>query len=362
MPFYALLVLAFARGAWSQNTSFALTTWTSGIASLYGSNIGTPGATEYGATIGSCGYGDIPTTTWPFLSIAALPTTGQGYIQGPVQGCGTCYQISCVNDDGSFAGKCNDDWATESVTVQITDSCSECQPIQFDVQAQTFGRIAPEVNGRMNMQYRRVTCTPQGNIMLRIDGNNPNAWLRIFLFNLAGSGGVTSVAIRASGSNDQWQPMMNTFGAAWEIYTQPTQPSDLYITTDDGQTATIIGKVTAGATGIIDTGAQTSTTPAKWDQAPTIPSNFNPNVEPGSTTPSVTSVTFGAATESAVCCEACPNINFSGYIYSCAQQKAFGMCNSTFLNRPIKQQDATLEGLNINIGYCSRSCGRCVCS
>ena len=104
------------------NASVALSTWSSGIASLFGGDFGTPAATEYGATIGSCGYADIPVVTWPYLSIAALPTTGQGYLAGPAQGCGTCYQITCVNDGPDFGGKCNDDSAGQSVTVLITDS------------------------------------------------------------------------------------------------------------------------------------------------------------------------------------------------------------------------------------------------
>lgn len=157
----------------ADNVSIALSTWTAGIASLYGGDAGTPAFEEYGTTIGSCGYTNIPYATWPFRSVAALPTTGQGYLAGPAQGCGLCFQITCVDDGPEFAGKCNSGSAEQSVTVQITDSCPECQSNQFDVQAQTFGRIAPEFNGRMAMQYRRVTCTPEGSIKVRFDGNYP---------------------------------------------------------------------------------------------------------------------------------------------------------------------------------------------
>ena len=121
-----ILVFALLSGmhhamAQNSNVSIALSTWQPGIASLYGTDIGTPGATEYGATIGSCGYADIPVTTWPFLSIAALPTTGQGYLAGPAQGCGICYQLTCVDDGPQFAGKCNPGSTEQSVTLQITD-------------------------------------------------------------------------------------------------------------------------------------------------------------------------------------------------------------------------------------------------
>lgn len=103
------------------NVSIALSTWQPGIASLYGGDLTTPQAAEYGATIGSCGYADIPVASWPYLSIAALPTTGQGYLAGPAQGCGTCYEVSCVDDGLQFAGKCNVGSAAQSVTLQITD-------------------------------------------------------------------------------------------------------------------------------------------------------------------------------------------------------------------------------------------------
>ena len=55
----------------------------------------------------------------------------------------------------------------------------ECQSNQFDVQAQTFGRVAPEFNGRMATRFRRVTCTPPGNIQVRFDGNYEGKPLRL---------------------------------------------------------------------------------------------------------------------------------------------------------------------------------------
>lgn len=117
----AILLLFASRAGAQSNVSVALSTWTPGIASLYGGDVGTPEALEYGATIGSCGYADIPVAAWPYLSIAALPTTGQGYLNTPAQGCGTCYQITCVDDGPQFAGKCNPGSSAQSVTVQITD-------------------------------------------------------------------------------------------------------------------------------------------------------------------------------------------------------------------------------------------------
>lgn len=363
---WALAAVTFAYtlvSASCGNVSIALSAWQPGIASLYGGDFGSAHAKDYGASIGSCGYADIPVTAWPFLSIAALPTTGQGYLTGPVQGCGTCYQLTCVDDGPSFNGKCNPGSAEQSVTVQSVDVCPECLPNQFDVQAQTFGRIAPEFNGRIAMQYRRVTCTPDQNIMVRVDGNFNGAWLRVFPYGLAGSGGVQSVSIRSTGSTGSWQTMTNKFGAAWESYSQPPHPSDLQISTDDGQTAVLEGIITDGASGYLTSNVQLSSTPPAWQ--PTVyVTDFNPTVQPGSTSTAVISQPLGsgAQVQSGQCCDQCFDINFAFSTFSCQQQKAFGHCNATYLTRPVKQQDATLEGLDINQGYCSKTCGRCRCA
>lgn len=181
------------------------------------------------------------------------------------------------------------------------------------------------------------------------------AWLRVFFLNVAGSAGITSVAIRSTSSSGPWQALTNKFGASWESYSQPPQPCDLQISTDDGQSAILPGVVTAGANGLIDSGIQLSTTPLQWDS--TIQTTmFNPAVEPGSTSASVVSIPFGAKVESATCDFTTLDVNFAEATYSCAQQKAFGKCNSTFLNRPIKQQDLTVEGMDPGLHYCHATC------
>ena len=43
-------------------------------------------------------------------------------------------------------------------------------------------QLAPLPNGRILMQYRRVTCTPPDPITVRIDGNNgPGLWVRLWI-------------------------------------------------------------------------------------------------------------------------------------------------------------------------------------
>ena len=227
---------------------------------------------------------------------------------------------------------------------------------QFDVQAQTFGRIAPEFNGRMAMQYRRVSCTPTGNISVRVDGNYNNAWLRLWIWSIAGSAGVTSVSIRTTGDTGPWHPMLNTFGAAWETFAQPPHPADVLFTTDDGQTATLTAIINDGSSGYIESNVQIMSNPPVWNSF-VFPTSFNPPVQPGSTADSVISQPFGAMTQSEDTCDFTTlDINFSGAQYSCAEQRAFGKCNSTFLNRPVKQQDLTVEGYPPALNYCHRTC------
>lgn len=186
--------------------------------------------------------------------------------------------------------------------------------------------------------------------------------MRLFVLDVAGSAGITGVSVRSAGSGGPWQPMVNKFGASWESYSQPPQPADLHVTTDDGQSAVLPGIVTTGAQGVVRSGVQLSAVPQTWDPA-ILPTLFNPAVEAGSTSAAVVSQPFGAAAQAAVCCDSasCYDINFAYNVYSCAQQKAFGHCNETYMTQPVKLSDATLEGVNRAQGYCSKTCGRCQC-
>lgn len=128
------------------------------------------------------------------------------------------------------------------------------------------------------------------------------------------------------------------------------------LTTDDGQSAVLAGIITLGAAGVVGSDVQLSPTPPVWNPF-IFPTSFNPAVEPGSTAAAVVSQPFGGQIESADTCDLTTlDINFSGATYSCAQQRAFGKCNSTFLNRPVKQQDLTLENYDPRLGYCHRTC------
>ncbi|KAK9824717.1 hypothetical protein WJX74_000925 [Apatococcus lobatus] len=363
--FGVLLIIALSSvtPTTADSNAVALSDWIPGILTPYGGD--EPTVPSYGVTIGSCGYDDIMQDSWPYWSVAALATSNSFHLAGPDLGCGQCFQIQCINNGPTFVGKCHDNWENNSITVMITDECPECAPDQIDVQALSFDKIAPLINGRIQTQYRRVTCTPPDAAWVRIDGNNgPGLWLRLWIVNVAGSGGVTAVSIR--GPDQVEYPMTNTFGAAWEIGSAPQFPADLIVSTDDSQQLIFFGAVTVGQTGYVQTASQFISTPTAWPTAPA----FNNDVAVASYSTAVT-VTSGtlisnatAATES-YCpptCDTCLDINFALHNYTCAQQKAFGKCNDNFLTQPLHPLDATAEGVNITAGYCARTCGRCSCT
>ena len=52
---------------------------------------------------GSCGYGLLSQTVYPFWSVGALSTSNSFSLAGPSTGCGQCFEVQCVNSGGQFA-------------------------------------------------------------------------------------------------------------------------------------------------------------------------------------------------------------------------------------------------------------------
>ncbi len=69
---------------------------------------------------GSCGYGDLSKTAYPFWSVAALSTQNQFYLAGPANGCGECFEIQCLNSEGQFA---------VSLASHCKDACHTCDNV-----------------------------------------------------------------------------------------------------------------------------------------------------------------------------------------------------------------------------------------
>jgi len=181
-----------------------------------------PDSPSYGTSVGSCGYGMLSKGDWPYWNVAALPTSNVFFNSLPVEGCGSCFEIRCL-DRHPYAGRCNSDPNQRSILVQITDQCPECGADHIDMQARVFEKIAPPSGGRISLQYRRVECKPPGKVVLRLDNFNVGSWMRFSLMNVAGLGIIRNVWLAGSDRAD-WQPIENKWGAAWEAGQTPQPP------------------------------------------------------------------------------------------------------------------------------------------
>ncbi|KAK9852113.1 hypothetical protein WJX84_000033 [Apatococcus fuscideae] len=219
-----------------------------------------PYSPSFGTSIGSCGYGKLSKTAWPYWSVAALSTSNVYYKAGPVAGCGQCFEIQCMNSGGQYAGRCAGNTGKESIIVMISDECPECEADHIDIQAVTFGKIAPIGNGRIDIQYRRVECTPPSNMMISVDGNSgAGGWIRLSIKSAADRAAIKSVQLK--GPSSSWVDLNNIWGAEWETGSQPSSyPLDISITQDDNQQVTCFQCITkTGFTGQQPTNIQFKT-------------------------------------------------------------------------------------------------------
>ncbi|KAK9838158.1 hypothetical protein WJX81_005264 [Elliptochloris bilobata] len=191
------------------------TDWRVGKATYYGGQPDgmSPYDPSYGTSIGSCGYGLLDKAKYPFWSVAALSTSNCYFQGGPLQGCGQCFQIECLQDEGPHAGHCNEDPNERSMTDQL-------------VQALTYLKIAPWRWGVMDIRYRRVQCTPPNDVKVLVDQNRgAGQWLRLSIQAAGGQGAVKAVQVK--GRDGAWQGMTNKWGAAWEMDAAPDPPLDI---------------------------------------------------------------------------------------------------------------------------------------
>ncbi|KAK9869002.1 hypothetical protein WJX84_008231 [Apatococcus fuscideae] len=318
------------------------TGWRTGIATNYGGaqDGDSPYSPSYGTSIGSCGYGLLDKSQWPYWSVGALSSSNMFYSEGPINGCGQCFEVQCVNSGGQYAGRCNGNGG-ESVTIMVSDSCPECEADHLDLQALTYNQLGPMALGRMDIKYRRVNCKPPVNLMVDVDSSSgEGGWIRMTVKNAAGRASIKGVALKGSGSSS-WTDLTNDWvfvqtGARWETGQQPTgSPFDMQVTQDDGQvegTGTFQTSMQFKIVGNDDSADIVSN-----DGAPSHSSSSSSSSGPSSApAPSSSPSSSGG-------CSSCPDTPPSSS-YTCAQQKSFGQCSQSWMS-----------------GYCKQTCGKCSC-
>ncbi|KAK9835375.1 hypothetical protein WJX81_005549 [Elliptochloris bilobata] len=351
-----LAMLCCAPTAWAATP---LSAWTDGIATNYGGPADgkDPYSPSWGTVTGACGYGLLDKGNWPYWSVAALSTSNSFSKAGPVQGCGQCFQIKCV-DRAPFQGRCNGDQV--SVIVQITDACPECEADHIDIQALTYNKISPMASGRISIQYRRVECVPPQKIIVSVDNNNgAGGWLRLFVESAGGAASVRGVQVRSSGSQGGYVDLINKWGSAWEIPNAPSYPLDVNIIGADGDATTAYQALSGpGQLGKIPTGVQfkisnpgDSALVQGVDGGPSPTGggqSFVSTTNSPSSTPSP-SPSSGGNSGSSGGNSGCSDRPPSQY-YTCQQQAQFGSCSQGYM---------TDTGGDHPQGYCQSTCGRC---
>ena len=102
-----------------------------------------PSAPSFGTKAGSCGYGLIQQSRYPYFSTVALSRANRFYLAGPLNGCGQCLQIQCTD---LRPGVCLIDGSTTaSVVAMVSDTCPECEADHLDLQAAAFAKLSQAV-------------------------------------------------------------------------------------------------------------------------------------------------------------------------------------------------------------------------
>jgi len=191
-------------------------------------------ATWYGGnpTGNSCGYNGIPTSSFPYNYYAAV---GGDYWKLGYQ-CGACYQITCT---GAGTGDSNCGCtSTPTVTVQVADKCPECSTnrpsVIFDLSPAARARIS--TCGITAIQYERVSCDYQSNIVVRNKEGTSRWWFGFHVGNVANRGALSSVEIISN--SFQWYDCDFVYENFWLCNDgQPIAddlPYDVKFIADDG--------------------------------------------------------------------------------------------------------------------------------
>jgi hypothetical protein len=152
----------------------------------------------------ACGFIDIPKVSFPFGFSTAIG--GGMFAEG--YGCGACFEVSCV---GAFGDNpnciCNGE---DSIIVQATDQCPECEPNHFDLNTNAFANIVGSVDvagtcGTIETAFRRVSCEFDRNIKIRSKSGTSGWWYGLHVDDVAGYGAISSIKLREAGRRQAGQ-------------------------------------------------------------------------------------------------------------------------------------------------------------
>lgn len=96
-------------------------------------------------------------------------------------------------------------------------------------------RYILNIDGMWNDSLFALYSAVPKDMTINVMNIRPGGWTRLTITDTGGDGVVESVALRVSGFDDDWIPMENKWGAAWEIDALPEPPLDFKITMSDGE-------------------------------------------------------------------------------------------------------------------------------
>ncbi|KAL4434037.1 hypothetical protein ABPG75_000478 [Micractinium tetrahymenae] len=234
----AVLLVACAAAA-------PLGQWTAGTAVPYGgpSDGQDPHQASGGLKSGSCGYGELSQSEWPYWSAVAVSSSfplAANTTRHPLLGCGACIELQCSDS------RCPAGANGSSLVALITDTCVDCPANKLTLHYLSFAQklASPDI-GEVGIQWRQVECDAPAPIVADIDTYRATqgGYIRLSLESVAGTGGIASIELRKSPlagdrmslAGTTWARMTNSWGAKYELSGLADTPLDVRITSDSGE-------------------------------------------------------------------------------------------------------------------------------